>query len=269
LRVLKRLLAASVTLATLSAQVQAQEAMSFLNGDWLVTVRGNIRAAPSYPGASSTSVLGFPSLSFRRAGTPVSFSAPDDNIGFALYDIGWLKAGPAARFVGARNRKDHPQLVGLRNVDWTLEAGGFLELWPIEKIRTRLDVRYGFHGHRGVVADFGADWVERFAQWTVSGGPRLRLASSKYMNAYFSATPAEAAINGRITPFNAGGSFVSAGLATAVSYDWSSQWRTTVHGKWDRLGGDAGQSPIVSQLGSRNQFTVGATLAYTFPVSWR
>lgn len=256
--------AAIGALASLAHPAAAQQPFSFLSGEWLVTFKGNVVALPSYPGASDMSVLPYPSLSLRRAGTPESYSAPDDTISFALYDAGWLKAGPAGRFVGARRAKDHRELVGLRDIDWTLEAGAFAEFWPTEKLRTRAELRYGFHGHRGIVADFGADWVERFGAWTISGGPRLRVGSDRYMASYFSVSPAEALINTRVSPFDAKSGIASAGLAAAVTYKWSEQWRTTVHGRWDRLTGDAGRSPIPTQLGSRNQFTVGATLAYTF-----
>ena len=249
-----------------SVPAHAEQPFSFLSGEWLVTVKGNIVASPSYPGASSHSVLPYPSLSVRRAGSPQSFSAPDDSISFALYDSGWLKAGPAGKFIGARRASDHSQLAGLRDVDWTIEAGGFVEFWPTEKLRTRIELRYGFNGHRGVVADVGADWVERVGAWTISGGPRLKLASDRFASSYYSISPLEAALNGRVTPFNAQGGLVSAGLATAISYNWNEQWRTTLHGRWDRLTGDAGKSPVPTQLGSLNQFTLGATIAYTFSV---
>lgn len=253
-------------LLPVSVPALAAEPFSFLSGEWLVTVKGNLVASPSYPGASTLSALPYPSLSVRRAGTPESFSAPDDSISFALYDAGWLKAGPAGKFIGARRASDHPGLTGLRDVDWTIEAGGFVEYWPTEKLRTRVELRYGFHGHRGLVADAGADWVERIGAWTLSGGPRLKLASDRFASSYYTVTPAEAALNGRVTPYDAKGGLVSAGLAAAVSYNWTEQWRTTLHGRWDRLTGDAGRSPIPQQLGSRNQFTFGATIAYTFPV---
>jgi outer membrane scaffolding protein for murein synthesis (MipA/OmpV family) len=252
-----------------SSPASAEQIFSFLSGEWLVTARGNLVASPSYPGSSSLSVLPFPSLSVRRAGAPETFSPPDDTISFALYDVGWLKAGPAGRFIGARNSRDHTELTGLRNVDWTAEAGGFLEYWPVEKIRTRVELRYGFHGHRGIVTDASADWVERMGAWTISAGPRLRFGSARYVTSYFGVTPEEAAANRRVSAFDAKGGLASAGLAAALSYKWNEQWSTTLHGRLDRLTGDAARSPISSQLGSRNQFTVGANIAYTFPVTLR
>jgi outer membrane scaffolding protein for murein synthesis (MipA/OmpV family) len=252
-----------------SSPASAEEFLSFLSGEWLVTAKANLVASPAYPGSSRLSVLPFPSLSVRRSGSPETFSSPDDTISFALYDIGWLKAGPAGRFLGARDSKDHAELTGLRKVDWTAEAGGFVEYWPVEKIRTRLEVRYGFHGHRGIVTDAGVDWVERKGAWTISAGPRLRFGSARFMSSYFGVTVDEAAANRRIRDFDAKGGLASAGLAAAVSYKWNEQWSTALHGRLDRLTGDAARSPITSQLGSRNQFTVGANIAYTFPVTVR
>lgn len=259
--------AAMASLICLSSPAFAGDAFSFLSGDWLVTVKGNLVSSPSYPGASSNVLTPYPSLSVRRANTPAAFSAPDDTISFALYDAGWLKAGPAGRFIGARRAANRAELTGLSSVDWTLEAGGFVEYWATPKLRARAELRYGFHGHRGLVFDAGADWVERVGAFTLSGGPRLRIGSDRFMQSYFSVTPAEAALNGRVTPFRAEAGLASAGLAAAVSYDWTDRWRTTVHGRWDRLTGDAGKSPIPRQLGSRDQFTVGATLAYTFSLT--
>jgi outer membrane scaffolding protein for murein synthesis (MipA/OmpV family) len=100
--------------------------------------------------------------------------------------------------------------------------------------------------------------------WTLAVGPRLGLASRDYMNTYFSVTPAEAAANGRVTPFQADGGIRNVGVAASAKYKWSEAWSTTVFAGYNRLLGDAGDSPIPRVLGSRDQFGVGFTLAYTF-----
>ena len=82
------------------------------------------------------------------------------------------------------------------------------------------------------------------------------------------ATPFEAALNGRVTPSRARGGVTSLG---ALTYQWSEQWTTTVYAGYDRLVGDAGDSPITRRLGSQDQFTVGARLSYSFAITpfWR
>jgi len=64
--------------------------------------------------------------------------------------------------------------------------------------------------------------------------------------------------------YRAEGGAKSIGLAGAVSYEWSKQWTTTVYARYNRLVGSASQSPLVAALGSRNQFTLGAIVAYSF-----
>ncbi|MGE3644882.1 MAG: MipA/OmpV family protein [Beijerinckiaceae bacterium] len=252
------------TVLAFAGAARAEPLWSPLSGEWLVTVKGNLTGSPAYPGARDLAFFPYPSLSVRRAGTPLAFSSPDDNLGFAVIDNGWFKFGPSAKFVGARRAADHSELVGLRDVDWTLEAGAFAELWAHENLRFRLDTRYGFHGHKGMVADVGADYVHRTGKWTLSAGPRLALGSVRYMRSYFGVTPAEAVLNPKLTPWRPGGGIASVGVAAAASYDFTDRWRGTLWGRYDRLAGQAGSSPIPTNIGSRNQFTLGATLAYSF-----
>jgi outer membrane scaffolding protein for murein synthesis (MipA/OmpV family) len=243
----------------------AQQAQSDPD-DWIVTLKGRGYAYPAYPGASSMSLAALPGFSFRRAGTEAPFSAPDDNLSLALYDSDWLKAGPVGKFIDARTAADHAELHGLHTVDWTIEAGAFVEIWPMKQLRTRFEVRRGFNGQQGVEASAAADWVERRGAWTFSGGPRLAFANDRYMNAYFSVSPTEAALNGTVTPFAAHAGLRSAGLAVAATYQWNDAWSTTLYADYDRLTQDAAKSPITSKLGSPNQLMVGFIVSYAFGV---
>lgn len=255
-------------LAPAAAQAQSSP-FSFLSGEWLVTAKGNIAAAPSYPGADSMRAIAYPSLGFRRPNEPETFGAPDDPISLALVRSGGLRMGPSLKFVGARKAADEAELAALRDVDWTLEAGAFVEYWFSPNVRTRADVRYGFHGHKGVVADIAGDFVAPVGAWTFSAGPRMTLASGVYMDAYFGVTSGEAATNLAIpdtAAFAPGGGVRSVGLAGAATYRFSPQWAATAYARWDRLVGDAANSPITRVIGSPNQYTVGASLAYSFTI---
>ena len=256
------LLLSSLVLASTPLAARAGDAVD--PDAWLVTVRGKLIGSPLYPGARDLGVLAYPTLGIRRPGTPASFVSPDDNVSLALFDNGWLKAGPVGKFISARTASDYPELRGFRKVNWSLEAGGFVELWPTEHLRTRLEVRHGLNGYSGVVADLGADWVQPAGRWTFSGGPRLTLAGDHFMNTYFTVTPDAAALNGRVSAFRAQGGLEAAGVTGAVTYQWTPAWATTAFVRYDRLIGDAGRSPLATTLGSRDQVTLGAILAYTF-----
>ena len=254
-----------VSFLALPALVGSANAQMPWEGDWTVTVKGNVGVSPKYPGSDELRAIPYPSLSLRRPGSPQRFSAPDDAISFGLLDLGAFRAGPSFRYVGARKSSDHRELTGLRNVPWTVEGGAFMEFWPAEFARARVDVRYGFRGHEGVVADFAADGVHRYGPWTMAAGPRLVVASRDNMSAYFGVSTAEATANAAITQaYSPDGGLRSAGAAASLSYRFSQQWAATGYARWDRLIGPAADSPVPKAFGSLNQFSFGGSMAYSF-----
>lgn len=234
---------------------------------WIVTLGGSAQLGPKYDGSNSTGFSGSPSLSWRRVGEPAEFSAPDDGFDLALYQTKRFSVGVVGDYKSGRYSGSDNKLFGMRDVPWTVEAGVFAEFWPIEdRFRTRVEVKQGFHGHHGVVADFSADWVERFDRFTLSGGPRMTLANQSYMRRNFGVTQEEASVNPLLTAYRPGGGVKSVGLAAALEYKWSDIWSTSVFGRYDRLLQDAARSPIVKTIGERNQFTVGVGATYSFRV---
>lgn len=251
--------ATALALASASPAFAAEPAAQ----GWTITLKANGGVSPAWEGSKDLSPYLLPGLSVRRAGSPLTFSAPDDSPGFALFDENWLKAGVVGKLKGPRRSADHAELRGVHDVDWTVEAGLFAEFWPIEKLRARIEARHGFIGHHGNLVDLSMDSVERRGPWTVSVGPRLSLGDTRYVDKLFGVNPAEAVMTG-LPAYRAEGGAKSIGLAGAVSYEWSKQWTTTVYARYNRLVGSASQSPLVAALGSRNQFTLGAIVAYSF-----
>ena len=231
---------------------------------WIITIDLDAAVAPSYPGDETRTAQFHPGFSFRRAGTPAGFSAPDDGLDFALFDQGWLNAGIVGKLVSARSSSGNGELRGLRFVDATIEAGVFVELWPLEKLRTRAELRQGIHGHDGLVATLGADWVEKPGAFTLSAGPRLNLGTGAYTRTYFSVSPGEALANRRVTPFTATGGITSIGALAAIGYSFSPEWSGTLYAGYDRLTGSSARSPIPLKLGSRDQFTLGVIVSRSF-----
>ncbi|QFU14847.1 MipA/OmpV family protein [Microvirga thermotolerans] len=231
---------------------------------WIVTLKGNLKVGPSYPGADDFGAIAFPSLSLRRAGTPERFGAPDDGLSFSLLEDSALRVGVVGRFQGGRYLKDDRRLFGLRKIDWAVEPGVFVEFWPLQFLRARAELRHGVNGHHGFVADLGLDLVQTYGALTFSAGPRLALGDGSFARTYFGVTPAEAALNGQVTPYKPSGGITSVGATAGVTYTWSAQWSTTAHVTYKRLVGDAADSPIVKRFGSENQLGFGLTAAYSF-----
>jgi outer membrane scaffolding protein for murein synthesis (MipA/OmpV family) len=242
----------------------APAAVPAVTPSWIVTLTANGQVGPRYPGSDEYTVFGYPSLSFRRAGEPRRFSTPDDGISLALYDTPQFRAGLAGRYRGGRYDGSDRRLTGLEDVQWAVEPGVFVEYWPFEFLRARAELRHGFGGHHGFVADLGLDFVQRFGAFTVAAGPRLALGDGDFTRAYFGVRPFEAALNGVVTPYRPSGGVTTVGAATSVSYDLSPQCSSTVSASYGRLVSDAADSPIVKSFGSENQLTVGLSLSYSF-----
>lgn len=236
--------------------------------DWRVTLKATGVVGPEFEGARDYSVTGYPGLSIRRPGQPWKFGAPDDGFGFALFDSAMFQVGPVARIKSKRDSSDERRIRGVHDVDWAVEPGVFVEIYPTTNTRIRGELRHGIGGHDGFVGDIAADWIERFGAFTVSAGPRLSLGDSDFMNEYFGVTTRDAIRNGRLSRYKPGGGIKSVGAAAAVTYDWTPNWSTTAFGAYNRLVGDAADSPIVRRLKSKDQFTVGLGVAYTFDFNW-
>jgi outer membrane protein len=233
---------------------------------WVVTLGLGPQVLPDFPGSKSYTVLPTGHFEYRRPGDPPTFYAPDDGVDIALLDLGWFKAGPVARFVERRGLSDgNGNFFGLHNVDWSIEGGGFVEFWPWrDHLRTRLELRQGITGHHGLVGNVEIDAVQRYGAFTFSLGPRLALGNDRYMQNYFSVTPQEAALNGRVTPYQAYGGVTSMGALGSIKYDFTPNWSATGFGGYDRFVNSAAESPITNNLGSKNQFTGGVIVAYSF-----
>ena len=253
--------ATALALAILASPALAAEPAA---QGWTITLKANGGVSPAWEGSKDLSPYLLPGLSVRRAGSAISFAAPDDSAGFALFDENWLKAGVVGKLKGPRRSADHAELRGVHDIDWTVEAGLFAEFWPIEKLRARIEARHGFIGHHGNLVDLSMDWVERRGPWTVSVGPRLSLGDTRYMDKLFGVSAYDSLMSGGMPAYRAEGGAKSIGVAGAVSYEWSRQWTTTVYARYNRLVGSASASPLVAGLGSRNQFTLGAIVAYSF-----
>ena len=254
--------AASFALSATPALAQDEEEEG---SDWLLTLGGGPRIVPEYPGADSYAFAPMPIIGLRREGSPLPFEAPDEGAGFGfLGDDSAFDFGPSIKFVTERNEDDVGAPVG--QVDFTVEGGAFAQLYIGENFRLRAEGRRGLGGHDGWVGDLLADLVLRDRDtYVFSIGPRARWGDDNYHDAYFSVTPAVAAATG-LPVFDADSGFRAVGVASSISYMFDRHWGVYGYAAYDRLVGDAADSPIVRTFGSRDQFSAGLGVSYTFNI---
>lgn len=234
---------------------------------WTVTLGVEGRILPTFDGAKRFDYTAFPVFQFRRAGTNARFRSPRDGFGFAVFDEGNFRLGPVGKIRRERREGSDSALAGLGNVDWAVELGAFAEYWWMPWLRTRAELRNGIGGHHGLVADLSADAVYKFAPlWTLAGGPRMTLASAQALDPYFGISTAQAITSG-LPVYSTKGGMRSYGAGMQLRYDISPRWETYTYLEYERLTGDAANSPLVVQRGTRNQLSTGLGLTYSFDVA--
>lgn len=219
-------------------------------------------AYPSYPGSGSFDIGPLVNLDRERGDKPFDFEAADDSFGFTLIDAGPFSAGPVGNFEGKRTSA----MVGttLPTVKFSLEAGAFAAVQANENFRLRAELRKGVTGHKGWIGLAGADYVLRDGDaWLFSIGPRVTWSDGRYHDAWFGVAPADAPAAG-LPVFDADGGIQAYGATASFLAALSPRWGLYTYAKYDRLTGDAADSPIVLTYGSRDQFSFGAALSYTF-----
>jgi len=233
--------------------------------DWTVTIGVEGRLEPKFQGADHDVLRPYPLFDVRRVGTPERFHAPRDGAGIAIFEAGTLQVGPVGALRAPRSEND-ASLQGLGKVDWTVEVGGFVEYWAVPWLRLRSEVRQGVGGHHGVASDLMMDGVFPVTpQFTLSGGPRATFASTAATSPYFSVNPMQSLASG-LPEFDAKGGLHSLGLGAQARYRWMPQWATHAFVEYERLKGDAANSPLVVQRGDPNQVTFGLGVTRSFDI---
>jgi len=88
-------------------------------------------------------------------------------------------------------------------------------------------------------------------------------ADHRYHDAYFSVAPADSAPSG-LPAYDAGAGIQAVGVTAGLVTQLTRRWGIYSYAKYDRLAGDAADSPIVRRYGSRDQLSGGIALSYTF-----
>jgi outer membrane protein len=236
---------------------------------WVVTVGGYGVYEPAFPGAKDYVFSGRPIIDVHQAGAREWLTLPNDSFSLTLYQTDSFRVGAAGDYLNHRQQSDAPSaLKGINNIDYTLEAGAFAEYYPAPFLRTRVEVLQGLTGADGFEANFMADFIYRPApQWLFTAGPRMQIVNDKYASAFYSISATEASV-AALTPYHAAGGINSAGVDATARYYFNEKFSVRGFAEWDRLLGDAADSPLVKQKGSADQLEVGIGAAYRFNYAW-
>ena len=188
-----------------------------------------------------------------------------------VLDIPNWEFGPMLSYRFGRKDVEDPVVNQLPSISGGLEAGFFGGWHYINTTgipyRLRLGVSFltGVTGGAtgGSVTPYMSLWVPLRSDIFVGVGGGFTWSNDSFMQQRFGVTPQAAMLSG--LPVYAAGSGVRQGYAwPAVIVRLSPQWFAAAGAFYQRLSGDAANSPIVTQRGDRNQWTAGIGIAYTW-----
>lgn len=232
--------------------------------DLRVRVGLGAQLRPEFVGADENAIAPLLDLDFARGSNEFKFEAPDYSFGIPVVSSGGFSFGPAANLASKRKESDVGAPVG--KVSTTFEVGAFAGYELTDSLHLRGEVLKGLGGHEGLVGTIGADQVWRDGdRYVFSVGPRVLLSSGRYQRAYFGVTPAAALATG-LPVYEPDGGVHGVAAASGLSYQFNNRFGMFGYARYERLVGDAAKSPIVRELGSRNQLSGGAGLSYTFNI---
>ncbi len=232
--------------------------------DTRVRVGLGAKVQPKYIGSDDSEIAPLFHVRIARHGKQFRFGAPDDSPGIAVYSKDGFAFGPSVNLASGRKNKDVGADVG--RVKTTFEAGAFAQYEAADAWRVRGELRKGLGGHDGLVGDIGIDKIWRDGdRYVFSIGPRVLFSDSRYQRAFFGVTP-DASLATGLPTYRPGAGIHAVALASGLSYQFNDRFGMFGFGRYERLVGEAAKSPIVRELGSRNQWSAGAGLSYTFNV---
>ncbi|MET1756341.1 MipA/OmpV family protein [Novosphingobium sp. RD2P27] len=230
---------------------------------WSVTIGVAPVLNPAWQGSKDMTLSVFPDL--RVNYKDVIFASIPEGLGWNVVNENGWKAGPLAkvRFGRDEERGGSPFLItggsdallGLGDVDAAAELGGFVEK-RVGPWRGRLEVRRGFGGHEGVIADGAVSYQARSGRTIINAGPRATVATKAYIDTYFGIDAVQAQRSG-LPAYSPSGGLLSYGVGGSVIRPLNRRSAVTLFTGLDQLAGDAGDSPLVRERGRLLQFTLG------------
>lgn len=240
-----------------------------------ITISGGIVSAPSYLGDDDYQTTVFPNISLsygerlKASLRGIEYTAIiRDNWsagGILAYDFGREEdPGKSDLTISGDASTD---LIGLGDVDGTIEIGGFVE-YGAGPIASRLELRQGVDGgHDGLHGEASVSYRGQFDMFAApaffSVGPKVTFADDAYNSAYFDVSETQSIASG-ISEYDAGGGINSYGLSASVMMPLSEHTSLVGFVDYDQLTGDVGDSSIVQERGSQDQVRTGIFINYTF-----
>jgi MipA family protein len=189
-----------------------------------------------------------------------------------LLDHPRWRAGPSLGVRLGRDEVGDPVVRAMRPVPSTAEVGAFVGYTePLgNDPRHRWGVNLALAGatggaYSGLYGSASAHWLKPAAPWlTLSVTTGVGFAGSGFQRAYFGVDAADAALFPGVGPsgYRPGAGITDVRAVAGAMVHLSLNWHVLAGVRWQRLLGDAAESPIVRQRGDATQWIAGTGVVY-------
>lgn len=233
---------------------------------WSYSIGAGAIYAPTFLGDDDYEAQAVPNV---RVTYGDRFEASLGGIRYNALSGGPWRAGPVLSYDFGRDEDsgDTNDLLGLGDIDGTIELGGFVA-YEADRFSAKLEIRQGVDGgHDGITGEAEIAYRGTFnafarpAFFTV--GPAVSFGDTAFNSAFFDVDAAQSAASG-ISQFDAGGGINSYGLHAMAVVPLSDKTALVGFVEYDQLSGDVGGSSIVNERGSKAQTTAGIFITYSF-----
>jgi outer membrane protein len=262
-------LAAGFMVVCFAATAQAQ------NTPFVIDTQPNYFAlaagvAPDYVGSDDVQAVAGPTGRFSF-GKHRYVELVATQLSSNLINHEYWRLGPAINYRFGRDDVDDDVVDRMTDVEGAFEAGiaGGIEMTngvnPRYKFRFSADFLYDVSDeHGGFVANVAARyWMPLGKAFDFGIGAGTSYASEDFNSTYFDVNATDSALSGLRT-FSADGGIKDVTALIALVMHFSPKWHIAAGLRYQRLLGDAADSPVVADRGSENQFIAGIGIAYAW-----
>jgi outer membrane protein len=229
-------------------------------------------ALPDYVGSNNYTAGAAP---FARITLPNSkryFQLNFTELVFNMLDHPFLRFGPVLNYRFGRDDDVEDSHVKLMSeIDDTIEAGFFMGFdWKFDGDRRHRLVAdavalFDVGGvYEGAIGNFSARyWRPLGEMFDGVLGVGFQIADINYMNTYFGVSASDSFLSG-LPIYQPSGGFSSFRIFPGVVTHLSPHWHLATGFRYERLLGDAKNSPVVSTVGSPDQWIAGMGVAYSW-----
>ncbi|MCW4461199.1 MipA/OmpV family protein [Sphingomonas sp. BT-65] len=225
--------------------------------------------APRFEGSDEYRLVPFAIGTVRNGGVSVDLRGSQLRADIVPADR--LALGPLVNVRLGRDSDAGGRVGVLDEIDAAVELGGFVGIrlggdrTGQGQLQLDLTAIADVSGtHDGVLVTGGVTYLAlRTQRFSLALDTQATWGDGAYTRTYFGITPGEATRSG-LAAYDPGASLRDAGAGVTIGYQFDRRWGLLGRLGWSYLLGDAADSPIVRDEGSRHQGVAGLALSYRF-----